>query len=140
MTMISLNDKKNCLLVDDDRDDQDIFKFALGNVFPEFRCIIAEDGDMAIRILQQRETTPKFVVMDINLPRLNGLECLAAIRKIHDLQEIPIFMYSTCGQSDIVQKCMSLGASGFYTKTSSMSELENSLRDIVSMLETSQKS
>ena len=137
--MISLNERKNCLLVDDDRDDQDIFKFALNKVFPEFRCIIADDGDIAMRILQQQDRSPEFIVMDINLPRLNGLDCLAAIRKIHDLQEIPIFMYSTCGQSDIIQKCMSLGASGFYTKSSNLTDLENSLRDIVSLLKTSQK-
>lgn len=136
--MISLNERKNCLLVDDDMDDQDIFKFALNRVFPEFRCIIAEDGDVAIRILQQ-DSSPQFIVMDINLPRLNGLDCLAAIRKIHDLQEIPIFMYSTCGQSDIIQKCMSLGASGFHTKSSNLTDLENSLRDIVSLIKTSQE-
>src|SRR6185369_12832070 len=88
--MISLNERKDCLLVDDDRDDQDIFKFALSKVFPEFRCIIADDGDIAMRILQQQETSLEFIVMDINLPRLNGLDCLATIRKIHELQEIPI--------------------------------------------------
>ena len=137
--MISLNERKDCLLVDDDRDDQDIFKFALSKVFPEFRCIIADDGDIAMRILQQQETSLEFIVMDINLPRLNGLDCLATIRKIQELQEIPIFMYSTCGQSDVIQKCMSLGASGFYTKSSNLADLENSLKDIVSLLKKSRR-
>jgi len=127
---------KNCLLVDDDKDDQDIFRFALNKVHPEFSCVFAENGESAIRILQQKWTSPEFIVMDINLPRLNGLDCLAAIKKIHELREIPVFMYSTCGQTEIIEKCMSLGASGFYTKTSNLSDLENSLKDIVALVDT----
>ena len=128
----------SCLLVDDDKDDQEIFRFALKKVNPAVSCLLANDGVFALEQLQEDTAKlPEFIFIDINMPRLNGIQVLGELKKIDGLKQIPVYMYSTSGQPDIVQKCKKMGAADFIVKSANLSDLEEALRGILKDLRIS---
>jgi CheY-like chemotaxis protein len=121
---MSLPDNKiTCFLIDDDKDDQEIFMLALEDMDINVSCITANDGNEALLKFAQDETfLPNFIFLDLNMPRINGKQCLIEIKKIDHLKDVPVIIYSTSSaQKDKVETEM-LGAAAFITKPSSISE------------------
>src|ERR1700739_3500683 len=83
-------------LIDDDADDREIFSLALGKADQKVKCVVARDGEEALDILKgNKEFTPDSIFLDLNMPRMDGRECLVEIRKIERLKNIPICIYTT---------------------------------------------
>ena len=114
---------KICLLVDDDPDDQEVFLTALGDVSSSILCLVAPDGDRALELLHNEETIPDYIFLDLNMPRMNGFEFLAAMKKSRILKDIPVIVYSTTSQKAQIEKVKKLGATEFFTKTYKYEEL-----------------
>lgn len=108
---------KVCLLVDDDPDDQEVFLTALSDVSSSALCLVAPDGDRALELLYNEETMPDYIFLDLNMPRMNGFEFLAAMKKSKILKDIPVIVYSTTSQAAQIEKVKKLGATEFFTKT-----------------------
>ena len=117
-----------CLLIDDDIDDQEIFHMALQELSNSVDCQFAADGVNALETLTRDELfLPHCIFIDVNMPRMNGVECLAQIKKINRLRNVPVCMYSTSADPSLVAKAKSLGAVDFIVKPADMSELGNLL-------------
>ena len=119
---------KICLLVDDDPDDQEVFLTALGDVSSTALCFVAPDGDRALELLHNEETIPDYIFLDLNMPRMNGFEFLAAMKKSKILRDIPVIVYSTTSQAAQIEKVKKLGATDFFTKTYKYKDLCNLLK------------
>ena len=127
--------KITCFLIDDDSDDYEIFCIALGQVAPAVECVYAEDGIHALqKLAEDRSFSPTFIFIDINMPRMNGVQCLSEIKKIDRLQDVPVYMYSTSANKSIAEKCRQLGAADYLVKSASMEEIEATLVGILSQL------
>ena len=123
-----MNNGKTCFLIDDDIDDQEIFTLVLKSVNPSITCITANDGIEAITKLTAEETfNPDFIFLDLNMPRMDGKECLQEIKKIDRLIRVPVIIYSTSTEQNDVLVTRALGASGYLEKQSSVAELRNRL-------------
>jgi CheY-like chemotaxis protein len=81
------------LLVDDDQDDVYIFREAINAISPEIKCIHAQDGIEAVELL--KDAIVDIIFLDLNMPRMDGKECLTEIRNNDALRNIPIIIYST---------------------------------------------
>lgn len=114
---------KICLLVDDDPDDQEVFLTALSDVSSTALCLIAPDGDRALELLHHKDTMPHYIFLDLNMPRMNGFEFLAAMKKSSVLKDIPVIVYSTTTHQGQIEKVKQLGATEFFTKTYKYNEL-----------------
>jgi DNA-binding response OmpR family regulator len=113
-----------CLLIDDDLDDQEFFAIALTRVNNNFKCELSASGTEAIKKLN--DTTlpvPDFIFLDLNMPKMNGKECLREIKSFEHLNHIPVVIYSTSSLKTDVSETKLLGASEFITKPFSMNEL-----------------
>jgi len=121
--------KKLCLLIDDDLDDQEIFMLALESLSPDLHCTTACSGyEALLRLNPEARRTPDYIFLDLNMPRMNGKECLAEIKKLPHLQHVPVIIYSTsCSQKDMADT-RELGATDFITKPHSVTELSETLR------------
>lgn len=108
--------KTTVFLIDDDVDDQEIFLFILSDVCPQADCVFANDGLFALEKLQDISFNPSIIFIDINMPRMNGLEILKEIKQIKRLSQIPVYMYSTSNESAIVEQSRLLGATSFIKK------------------------
>lgn len=116
-----------CFLVDDDPDDQEIFCMALEDTGKNVKCEFANDGVEAVKRLQDMTFTPDLIFIDMNMPRMNGNECLQEIKKIIRMKSVPVYMYSTSADPDIVAETQRLGAAGFIVKPTSIGELTKTL-------------
>lgn len=83
------------LYADDDSDDRELLSEAIKEVDPAIECVTVCDGKEALEILERIATLPDFIFLDINMPVMNGKECLAAIRENERYKEIPVVIYST---------------------------------------------
>src|SRR5690242_9174771 len=86
------------LLVDDDRDDQDIFREALSLAKPGCQLMVAEEGEEGLRVLEDGSFRPDYIFLDVNMPKMNGREFLIAVKANPAYSKIPVVMYSTSNQ------------------------------------------
>ncbi|MFT3796228.1 response regulator [Flavobacterium sp.] len=123
---------KRCFFIDDDEDDRDFFCTALQNINPEIECLFAKDGTEAIdQLVASPEMVPDYIFIDMNMPLMDGKQCLAAIREIDRLDQVPVYLYSTSGAPKLIDEVLQMGAKEFLIKPTSMNALEQLLRRIV---------
>jgi CheY-like chemotaxis protein len=122
---------KTCLLIDDDEDDKEIFCLAMAEADPSMRCSIASNGPEALGILLDRSFTPDFIFLDLNMPLMNGKECLREIRRHEHLRHIPVVIFSTSSMQKDIQETKELGASSFITKPPLVSTLAQKLSEFL---------
>ena len=123
-----------CFLIDDDIDDQEIFSMALQEFNDSIHCYFADDGVKALEKLNVDESfLPNCIFIDINMPRMNGVECLEQIKRINRLKLVPICMFSTSADPTIVAKTKALGATDFIVKPASISVLSRLLKQFISL-------
>jgi CheY-like chemotaxis protein len=119
------------LLVEDDEDDQRFFNLCLTRLKREVMCIVANDGIEAIEKLASMETLPNVIFLDINMPRMDGFECLRRIRESDNLKQLPIVMFSTAHKDFAEKKSLELGANRFIQKPTSLGEFCNVIREML---------
>jgi CheY-like chemotaxis protein len=127
-----MNEKKTaCFLIDDDVDDQEIFILALSQMDIPVSCYTADDGYLALQHFQQDPNfIPDLIFLDLNMPRVNGMQCLVEIKKDPRLSHIPVIIYSTSSSLADRQTAELLGASDFITKLTDIDELFKTLQDM----------
>ncbi|MEP6676229.1 MAG: response regulator [Ferruginibacter sp.] len=128
-----MKNSKTFLIADDDPDDRELFIEALKEIDGSSICITASDGQDALRQLQDTLTIfPDFIFLDLNMPLLNGAECLAEIKKNKELGHIPVIIYSTSAEKRDIDYTSTLGAAYFLQKPNRFEDLRTALADILS--------
>ena len=115
---------KRVLLIDDDRDDAEIFSDALKESGLSNGLDYFEDGLKALENLANKSTRPDVIFLDINMPSINGWECLREIKNLAGLQHIPIVMYSTSNLQSEGISAKDIGAAAFLTKPDNFRDLK----------------
>ncbi len=118
------------MLVDDDADDQLFFMDALKEVAPEVVCNAANNGDDALRQVEI-PPPPDLIFMDLNMPIMNGYECLTALKSDTRFSKIPVIIFTTSKNAQDIERTKELGASLFFTKPSDFRLLCDRLNRIV---------
>ena len=123
--------EKKCFLIDDDLDDQEIFMMALEDVNADVNCVTANNGVEALKKLtSDLSFIPDYIFIDINMPKMNGIECLSEIKKLSHLSGVPIMMFSTSSDPDIISESKKLGALDFLIKPPGLKPLVQTLAKI----------
>ena len=126
-----MNSNVKCLLIDDDTDDHEIFKLALETVDGSINCVcIGESVNAIIKLKADKSFVPAIIFVDINMPVMNGIECLAEIKKLNHLQNVPVIFYSTFADPEKVSEMKELGAAEYFEKPSDMEVLVDKLTSI----------
>jgi CheY-like chemotaxis protein len=112
------------LMAEDDPDDRLLTKEAMeeGRLVNELRFV--EDGEELLDYLLQRgayadpatSPRPDLIFLDLNMPRMDGREALAAIKAHPDLRRIPIVIMTTSKAEEDITRSYDLGANSFITK------------------------
>jgi CheY-like chemotaxis protein len=120
------------LLADDDAEDASLFEDALMEVDHSIDFQYAKDGLETLDMLKTGNTSlPDLIFLDLNMPRMDGKECLKQLKQDTQLSKIPVIMYTTSSQAKDIEETMMSGALCFITKPSSMNELKRILHTIV---------
>ena len=112
------------MIVDDDDDDRDMFCEAVGKVSARTKCFHAINGLEALELLKASTIEkPDLIFLDLNMPKLNGKQCLQLIKQTEGINNIPVYMYSTSNLLEDKEETRQLGASGFIHKPTSFDAL-----------------
>ncbi len=121
-------------MADDDTDDLFLFKNALDEVSTEVFLTVASDGQHLMeRLEQDTPPCPDFILLDLNMPRKNGFECLAELKQSEKFKGIPVVIFSTSGDSDAVEKAFHSGASRFAKKPRSFKKLKSLIKELLAI-------
>ncbi len=113
------------LLIDDDMDDTLLFRKVVSDIDKSIIFLSARDGKEAFEYLQSgRQRSPDIIFLDLNMPRMNGKECLLLLKKDPLLKDIPVIIYTTSSLPRDKQETIAAGAICFITKPSSISDLK----------------
>ncbi|MCF0040861.1 response regulator [Dyadobacter fanqingshengii] len=111
-------------LADDDADDRLLLTDALKSIAPDLEIVETESGLDLLAILHaQIPPANSLIILDMNMPKMNGLETLANLRDIPTLASIPAVMLSTSGNANMIQFAKQLGAMHYFIKPSTMGGL-----------------
>jgi len=128
---------KDILLVDDSINDVKLIKTALEESDFGNHIIIAEDGEEALDYLYRRGQyenhkgeDPVFILLDIKMPLIDGIEVLKIIRGDSRFNSIPIIMLTSSRDSDNLKTCYENRANSFVVKPVSIDEFFNVVQEI----------
>jgi CheY-like chemotaxis protein len=129
-------DRINILLVDDDPDDHFLFENALSDVKAlRPRLVSAYNGRQALDYLAD-STSPDFIVLDLNMPLVDGYEMLDKLKTSPRWQHIPTFVLTTSNKELDALNCKAKGCLEFYTKPMSGEEFSAIIEDMLSKSST----
>ena len=122
--------KKRVLLVDEDKDELVSFLELLKQVQGPLKCTHAISGRQAIDVLQH--TAPEFIFVDYELPGINALQLVSAIRFQAKLRETKVYLYSKSITYDSSKMARMLGATGCIEMSGEFSDLVHKFKAIFS--------
>jgi CheY-like chemotaxis protein len=128
-----LNKAPRILVAEDDEDDRELFKLALRNRCIDANVSFCSDGEQLLALIGAEEK-PELIFLDINMPRINGIECLQRIRQHYSPEQVAVVMVSTSTARKTVEHCQKLGATAYICKPSHLEHLEELLFFCVTQL------
>jgi CheY-like chemotaxis protein len=129
MTKYKNMSKQSVLMIEDDGFLASIYAQKLE--LEGFDVSLATNGEDGIKLLEKAH--PSIVLLDLVLPKLDGFQVLEKIKNNQVTRDIPVIILTNLGQREDVEKCMSMGASGYVIKAHSLpQETVNKIKEILS--------
>ena len=120
---------KTIIIADDDPDDKEFFDAAVKEINPSVKIFNVPNGKELMRLLDS--FVPDMVFLDLDMPVMNGVESLVAIRANANLEKMPVVVYSSTTREANIQTAYEMGAHLFFIKPSVYQDYLNSLRAIL---------
>lgn len=124
VTLAAANSEITILLVDDDKFNVEIFGHYLE--MEEYRVLFAYNGEDAIKLCTQKK--PDLIIMDIQMPRMNGLEVIRRIRVLPDFTAVPIIALTALVMDGDRENCLEAGADMYLSKPTPLQKLGQAIR------------
>lgn len=129
-------DHKIILYVDDDADDREFLKEAIQRTNPEVEVALANNGLEALDYLSARKESnsqlPCLIILDINMPFLDGRETFERIKKEQRLRQVPVIVFSSSEKPADKQLFNSLGIE-YFTKPTSLSYMNEIVAHMINV-------
>jgi two-component system, response regulator len=130
--------KGDVLLIEDKMYEADLMLRALKKSFPQLNYIILHDGEEALDFIfarnmyayRQGEALPGLILLDLDLPKIRGLEVLQLIKSDEIAKRIPVVVLSVSEKMADVEKAYDLGANSYLVKEIDFAKFIDSLTEI----------
>lgn len=113
--------KKHFFVIDDDVEDIQLITAALGCLNADCKCTWARSGEQAVMQLQYLK--PDIIFIDYQMPGMNGIQCLQAIKDLPNCKQVPIILHSSNMDEQLRRQAMQLGAYACLQKPDSLDRL-----------------
>lgn len=122
---------KLIVLVDDDDLDAMIVQRCLGDLAIDNHLVHHEDAEVALTYLRQcLPALPSFILLDINMPGMDGFDFLREIKADRDLRDIPVLMLTTSNAEEDKKRSLELGAAEYIVKNPRWKDFMKDLRRV----------
>jgi len=129
--------KSKVLYVEDDSDDRLFLSESFADTNPNTELIYASDGDEAIRLLNSLDGSnayPALIILDLNLPKIDGRQTLSYLKQSPKLSSIPVVIFSTSDNTSDVDACWQLGADSYMKKPSYYQDYKQIVEKFISLM------
>jgi CheY-like chemotaxis protein len=125
--------KPTIILADDDQEDLELLLYAFHQITDEHHLTAVESGKALLDLLAQKDDSelPCLIVMDYNMPGMNGLQTLILLQETERYNQIPKVIYSTSSMGGDRMKFMSIGARDYLVKPNSIREIVGSAQKML---------
>lgn len=106
----------NILLIEDDTIEVMKFNRVIKTLNLNHKIIEANNGEEALEILRIKEIIPDIILLDLNMPKLNGLEFLRILKNDESLKFIPSIVLTTSSNHKDLLECYKIGIAGYLLK------------------------
>jgi len=107
-----MDQQKKVLLIEDDTFIAEIYTLSLQK--EGFEVIVADDGEKGVQ--KAKESYPDLILLDLLLPKLNGLEVLRILKNDPKLKEVPVVIITNFSDNEITKKSLEMGALDYLVK------------------------
>jgi CheY-like chemotaxis protein len=126
-----MTNSKPILLVEDENIDVLTVKRAFRDLKVANELVPAHDGEEALEYLRsQSNTKPCVILLDLNMPKMDGAEFLKIIKKDEALKKIPVVVLTTSNTEQDIVKSFELGAAGYMVKSVDYHKFKEIIRTI----------
>jgi CheY-like chemotaxis protein len=131
-----MRDTLEILLVEDNEGDIEMTRRALKNASPACHLSIAHNGDQALEFLQGQvqadgKSPTQLILLDINMPRMDGKQFLSRIKAETALKAIPVVMFTSSQSPADIRDCYERHANNYVVKPFDMREYAAALQQLV---------
>lgn len=126
-----MRNQKLILVADDDWEDIELLEEALLQADPASKVQAFTNGSKILEFLQAAEEMPCMIILDYNMPEMNGAEVLDKLGHDSRFEKIPKVMWSTSNNEAFVKECMQKGASAYMIKPSTHQQLQEQAKQLL---------
>ena len=132
--MLNHVEKHKILIADDDQEDLLLIEEALNSLNQPAKFVY--NGVEALEYLEQCTILRSLIVLDLNMPKLNGTETLESLKKDSRFKHIPVLIYSTSINPYEKEKCARLGAKDYVVKPFTHADIFTTVEYFISFVTT----
>ena len=111
-----MNDKLSILLIEDDLIEVMKLKRTISSLKLSHTIIEANNGEDALEILNKKDALPDIILLDLNMPKINGIEFLSILKADDVLKYLPTIVLTTSNNYKDVLECYRIGIAGYVIK------------------------
>ena len=121
----------NLLLIEDDAIETMKFQRVLKKVESSHKLTEAKNGEEALELLTSGQTLPDIILLDLNMPRMNGIEFLTKLKAHERLQYLPTIILTTSENRHDLLECYKVGVAGYVIKPLKFEEYEIKIKAVL---------
>lgn len=127
-----MNRNASILICDDDEDDLYLVKSVFNDTKFSNQIVYLKNGVELLEHLQnhKNETSIGLILLDLNMPKMDGREALKMIKSNPEFRRIPVIILTTSNSPQDIYQCYELGANCFITKPSSYEGLNDAIKTL----------
>lgn len=118
-------------IAEDDIDDVEIFELALNEIHKDVELTTALNGKELFQKLRNATIVPNLIFLDINMPVMNGYECIKILRSEAAYKDIPVIVLSTSANPPDIDFMYNHGATCYITKPIKFSDYKRVLNSVI---------
>lgn len=106
----------NILLIEDDMIEIMKLNRTISSLKLNHNIVEANNGEEALKILEKKDTLPDIILLDLNMPKINGIEFLSILKNDEVLKYIPTIILTTSNNQKDLLECYKIGIAGYVIK------------------------
>lgn len=132
----TLQPGQSIFIAEDDQDDFALFEEMLHELTPETRLVWARNGDELLNELANpiNQGVPALIILDYNMPRLNGMETLDLLNAHMQYSAIPKVMYTGATYQEYREEGLKKGLNGYVLKGHTLNDIRQNVQDMLDII------